>query len=113
MPKPPPKTDNIRWRGTISIDQAIAFMRSNEGQPVWLAFVRATGKKRGSIKIIARATLGAAKPKGRGPLAEDSIRRGSLHTEKGTLPMTDSETGEYFTPLISHVIGFNLLQVVH
>lgn len=36
-----------------------------------------------------------------------------LHLDAGTLPMTDVETNTYFTPLISHIIGYNDCKVYH
>lgn len=103
----------INWRGQISIDQVLAEIRSNEKSTFWLCFVRSSGKERGSLKTVAKCLYGSPKP-GRGTLdASLTDRNSAKHTEKGTLPMTNYESGEYLTPLISHIIGYNLYQVVH
>lgn len=103
------------WRGEISIQQVMLELRGDNPQTFWLAFVRSNGKHAGSIKVISSARYGA-------PLDGHGTRVGSrqkpgrskaLHTEKGTLPMTDTTNGEYKTPLISHIIGYNLYKVIH
>lgn len=104
---------NIPWRGEISIQQVLMMMRDDPSNRFWLAFVRATGKDAGSIKIVSSALYGAPldgynkrRPAGKMPAS-------ALHTEKGTLPITDSTNGQYLSPLISHIIGFNLYKVKH
>ena len=103
--------ENIRWNGTISIQCLLSEIRSDESRPFWLAFVRATGKRAGSIKVVSKAIYGAPAPKEHGAVAKVTGRSISLHTEKGTLPLTDATTGEYLTPLISHIVGYNLKKV--
>lgn len=103
----------IAWRGKISIDQALAEIRDNPSGTFWLAFVRASGKDRGSIKIVSKCLYGAPRRNHVATIAAVVSRQSALHTEKGTLPMTDYESGQYLTPLISHIIGYNLYQVTH
>lgn len=107
--------ENLAWRGTISIQKVLAEIRSDSAKPFWVVWVRATGKQAGSVKVVSRALYGAPKPhlRGRGAQAPERERNIALHTEKGTLPLTDTTTGEYKTPLISHIIGYNLMQVIH
>ena len=101
------------WIGTISIQQAYAELKGDPDKPFWIAFVRATGKNAGSIKIVSRATYGAPRPSGLAKSIGGQSYPKGLHTDKGTLPITDTTTGEYLTPLISHIIGFNLMMVKH
>lgn len=108
-----PHKDQINWRGTISIDQVLAEIRGTPGRPFWLAFVRSSGKGQGSIKKVSKCLYGAPKPHAGRMGASLTDRNSAKHTEKGTLPMTDHDTGNYLTPLISHIIGYNLYQVIH
>lgn len=105
----------IHWRGQMSIQQVIAEIRDNPQKPFWLAFVRATGKEVGSIKIVSRCLYGAPKiGEGGKALPVKSDRKRAAHVDKGTLPMTDADRpDEYLTPLISHIIGYNMYQVTH
>lgn len=106
---------DIKWRGKISIQQVLAEIRAEPTKPFWLAFVRATGKECGSIKIVGKALYGAPKRAESGSaLPALDGRKRALHTEKGTLPMTAYDApDQYMTPLISHIIGYNLYQVTH
>ena len=82
----------------------------------WLAFVRAGGKHAGSVKVVSSARYGApldGHGSTVGTRTKKPERAKALHTEKGTLPMTDSTNGDYLTPLISHIIGFNMYRVKH
>lgn len=103
--------------GQISIQQALAEIRERPEKPFWLAFVRATGKECGSIKVVAKMLYGAPRRATGGrsgtilPVKDD--RKRALHVEKGTLPCTDYDRNEYLTPLISHIIGYNLMKVIH
>ena len=103
----------LQWRGTISIDQVLAEIRDNPAGTFWLAFVRAGGKDRGSIKIVPKCLYGAPRRRHEKVIGQVVAMQAGLHTEKGTLPMTDYENGHYLTPLISHIIGYNLYQVTH
>jgi hypothetical protein len=112
--------NNIRWRGQISIQQVLAEIRGDENRPFWLAFVRATGNDAGSIKIVSSAQYGApklaygrkVKPLSSQPRSGVGTAK-ALHSEKGTLPITDTTTNQYLSPLISHIVGYNLYQVIH
>ena len=111
----------IKYQGEITIEQALADMRAVPGRVFWLAFVRSTGKERGSVKVVARCKYGSPQAQvgagQSGPgLAEILGEKKSgkwLHTDKGTLPMTDYDSGQYITPLISHLIGYNLKKIIH
>jgi len=90
-------------------------IRNDSLKPFWLAFVRASGKSAGSVKVVSTARYGAPLD-GHGDVGSRNGARPKsvvLHTEKGTLPMTDATNGEYLTPLISHIIGYNLFKVKH
>lgn len=105
-------------KGTISIQQVLATLAEDEagGQEFLISFVKSTGKDKGKIKTVCKARYGAPKPKRRGKginVNLQPISQRKLHIDSGTLPMTDCETDTYFTPLISHIIGFNGLQVIH
>lgn len=108
-----PKT--IPWRGQISINQVLAEIRAEPMKPFWLAFVRATGDGIGSVKVSGSTLYGAPRINDRtgNYKASTRLKHTALHTEKGTLPCTDKTRGEYLTPLISHIIGYNLFQVKH
>ncbi len=105
----------IPWRGQISINQVLAEIRSEPDKAFWLAFVRATGRHAGSIKVVPAALYGAPRMQntGKHKPAGGPLKPAALHTEKGTLPLTDRTNGDYLTPLISHIIGYNLYQVKH
>lgn len=103
----------INWRGSITIDEVLAEIRSDSGRPFWLAFVRSSGKETGSVKTVSKCLYGSPKPKAGRLTASLTDRKSVQHTEKGTLPMTDHDSGQYLTPLISHIIGYNLYKVVH
>jgi hypothetical protein len=103
-----------QYRGEISIQQVIADMRAGMGESFFLQFVRTSGKRKGSIKTVANVLYGAPKrelainrPGGSGE------RNTPLHTDKGTLPLTDNDTGEYITPLIATIITYNGYKVTH
>lgn len=105
----------IPWRGQISINQVLADIRSEPEKAFWLAFVRATGKNAGSVKVVPAAIYGAPRIQHTGIHRPRTgpLKAAALHTEKGTLPITDRTTGDYLTPLISHIIGYNLYRVKH
>lgn len=109
-----PKT--IPWRGEISIQQVLHMLRNDGDNVFWIAFVRAGGKDAGSVKVISSARYGAPLDGHRRQVGTRNPKPGrakALHTDKGTLPMTDTTNGEYKTPLISHIIGFNMYRVKH
>lgn len=93
---------------------------SQRGETFTLRFCRSTGKRKGSMATVAKCRYGA--PKGHREHESNSAGTGStqrtprwLHSEKGTLPMTDVEKGAkgYFTPLISHMMFFNEYKIKH
>lgn len=104
---------NIPWRGEISIQKVLQIIRDDTSKSFWMAFVRATGKEAGSIKIVSSSLYGAPLDGHRQRKPAGRIKSSSLHTEKGTLPITDNSNGHYLSPLISHIIGFNLYKVKH
>lgn len=83
---------------------------ASEGRVFVIRFVRATGPTRGSIKTITKAIKGGAI---REVSSTPSGRSKSLHKDAYTLPITDLDTGEYQSPLISHIIQFNQFKVRH
>lgn len=104
---------NFPWNGRISIQQVLADIRATPEKSFWIAFVRATGKDRGRVKVVAKAVYGAPMRTSSGMIiAPKDDRKRALHVEKGTLPMSD-EMNTYLTPLISHIIGYNLMKVIH
>lgn len=108
------ESKSLNWRGQISIQQLLAEIRERPEKSFWLAWVRASGKERGSIKIVSKCLYGAPKIGEGGkamPVKDD--RKRAMHVDKGTLPMTDYDYNEYLTPLISHIVGYNLYQVIH
>lgn len=124
---------HIKYQGEISIEQVLADMRATPGKVFWLAFVRSSGKNRGTVKVVSRCGYGAPFSVGSSTVGsgqsgtEKTLNRllnpigigygttgkSYLHVDKGTLPMTDHDTGQYLTPLISHLIGYNLKKIIH
>lgn len=94
----------------ISIQQVLSEINegASEGRVFVICFVRATGKERGSIKTVTKAIKG-------GPTREVTPPKysRSLHKDQYTLPVTDLETGEYLSPIISHIIQYNQFKVRH
>jgi hypothetical protein len=105
--------------GRIHIDevlQQISDSAERQGRPFQLAFVRSSGERKGSIKIVAKARRGVrpgAKDVGPASKADGTARKRALHSDRGTLPLYDDETGQYITPLVSHIVEFNLQKVYH
>ena len=90
----------MQIRGVISIQKVLDEIRSNERSgPFILQYVRASGKKKGSLKTV-RALYGRSKQAA--PATPSVGKTKTLHKEKGTLPITNADTNEYETPLISH-----------
>lgn len=101
------------WQGQISIQQVLAQIRATPEKTFWIAFVRATGRDRGSVKVVAKALYGAPMRTMSGKIISvKDDRKRALHVEKGTLPMSD-DMNTYLTPLISHIIGYNMMKVIH
>jgi hypothetical protein len=94
----------------ISIERVLAQIKSGNEGVFTIGFVRASGKSQGTIKTV-KALYGAPKPNG--DKAAISPRKVHTHKEAGTLPLTDHDTGDYITPLISHIILFNNYKVYH
>lgn len=105
----------LNLKGQISIQQVLAELREHPERHFWLAFVRSSGKDAGSIKVVAKTLYGAPKRAtgGSGIIPVKDGRKRALHIEKGTLPCTDYDRNEYITPLISHIVGYNLMKVTH
>lgn len=101
-----------------NISQVLAEIMDDEhtGKTFVIRFVRSVGKKKGSIKTVAKAVYGAAKRKAQSSAPVDNTNNTNKprkHVDAGTIPMTDTETGKYFTPLISHIIEYNNFKVRH
>jgi hypothetical protein len=102
----------MQIRGEISIQKVLDEIRSNERSvPFVLQFVRSTGKQKGSLKTV-RAFYGRSTQAAIGAAAKREKAK-TLHKEKGTLPITNADTNEYETPLISHFRVFNGYRVKH
>lgn len=98
----------------ISIQKVLAEIRSNEeGKPFLLKFIRAkksgNGEK-GSHKVVAKALYGRSVRLGDG---SPTGARGVHHKTSGTIPITDTETNQYLTLLISHLVQFNSFKIKH
>lgn len=101
----------MQIRGEISIQKVLDDIRSNERQgPFVLQYVRASGKQKGSLKTV-RAFYGRSTQ----PVATAPGRNKAkvLHKEKGTLPITNADTNEFETPLISHFRLYNGYRIKH
>ena len=103
----------MQHNGEISIQQVLAEIREHSGRTFFMQFVRVTGTRRGTIKTVAKAIYGRAKSPGELPKTSEAERNRALHVEKGTLPMTDYDIGEYLTPLIACIISYNGYKVRH
>jgi len=104
-------------RKQISIQAVLAETQSlsTDGETFTLRYVRSTGKRKGSIKTVAKARRGV-RTGFSGSSTTDAERSRSRHTDSGTLPIIDTEAppdDQYLTPLISHIIGFNHYKVIH
>jgi hypothetical protein len=107
----------------ISIQQVLAEISdtSDFGKTFTIDFVRSTGQGKGTIAKVAKARYGAPignrraqqRINGSKEAAQSGISEKRAHVENGTVPMTDTEHNRYFTPLISHIIGYNGLKVIH
>jgi len=100
----------------ISISEVLALIKgAGEEETFALKIVRSTGKAKGSIGFYPRVRYG--KPRDRGAAARKAARNGDpppwLHTDRGTIPLTDTDRNRYIAPLISHIIQYNQYRVRH
>lgn len=102
------------YKGEITIEQALAEMRK-PGAVFWLAFCRATGKERGKMKIVSRVRYGAPPTPGRVGVRPSELTQHTqpLFTDTSQLPCHNADNETFFTPLISHLEGFNLKKIIH
>lgn len=90
----------------------------NGGATFQLSWVRSSGPRKGSIKTVGKVRRGLSKEAKEGVIRQrvsdksDNKPR-ALHIDRDTIPLVCAETGQYLTPLISHIIEFNLLKVYH
>lgn len=109
----------MKQPGEITIEQMLSQIRANPDQTFVLSFVRATGKKKGTVKTVAKCKIGAHpiyRQAARQPAEnKDGSTRAKnvLMVDSSQLACHNAETGEYLTPLISHIIGYNLKKVIH
>lgn len=91
----------------LSIQEVLQRIKESGSETFTLRFVRSTGKKKGSIKTVI-AIYGKS-------IRETSSKMRNVIKMKdaGTIPITDTESDIYLTPLISHIIGFNQFKVIH
>lgn len=102
----------MQIRGEISIQKVLDEIRDNERQgPFVLQYIRATGKQKGSLKTV-RALYGRSTQAAIGGSAKREKAK-TLHKERGTLPITITDTNEYETPLISHFRLYNGFRIKH
>ncbi len=110
-------TTHLRFRmKAIHIDEVLVLMEAHYGATFQLAFVRATGKRAGSICHINRAKKGVGSRviKTRTHKQSDSNgRKKPLHKDNETIPIVDTQNEKYMSVLISHIIKFNNRQVTH
>lgn len=97
-------------RTRIHINEVLSTLSESDGKAHQISWVRATGRKRGSIKTVGRVwravpKLDKPKKRGRKPRA--------LHADRHTIPLVDADTGQPLTPLVSHIIEFDLKKVIH
>ena len=89
----------------------------NQGATFQHSWVRSSGPKKGSIKTVARVRRGLSKEAREMTARKRSQQKDNkpraLHIDRDTIPLVDAETGQYLTPLISHIIQFNLQKVYH
>lgn len=108
----------MEYAGEIGIQEVLAAIADDEGiqRSFSLGFVRSSGDKKGSIKVVDKCRYGLPrselKRRNKGQRNISSTPR-RLHIDAGTIPVTDVSTGRYVTPLISHIIMYNNLQVKH
>ena len=103
----------------IGIWEVISRIKTGEDGDFTLVVIRSSGKLKGHEKVFARARYGAPEqavhqPSGKrgGSNSEKHLTVGA-HKENGTIPITDLETRQYKSPLISHIIGYNGRKVIH
>ena len=100
----------MNYRGKIGISTVLAEIRDNPGDDFWLEFVKSDGS--GAVRIIAKALYGRGKTAKR-EQGSGRIKKKAMFKRTSQLPITNYETGEFRTPLISHIIGYNQYQVTH
>lgn len=99
----------------ISINHALDIIK-NAGRAFELHFVRATGKKAGSIKtgVYTYGAPNPRAPKKSAPGAPERMEmKNKTHVINGTLPLTDQKTKALCTPLISHLIKIDAYRIKH
>lgn len=106
----------INYQGQITIEQVLSEIRANPDRTFLLHFCRATGKQRGTVKVVPKCRV--AKPKehyrrpGPQPIKRGYVKR-SLMVDRGQIGLENAETGEYLTPLMSHFMAYNLKKIIH
>lgn len=98
---------------TITIQQVLAeIIDTSNTKPFSLTWVRSTGKNRGSLKSVDQAVRGTSKGYNRKEPHKQS-RRSREWVERGILPITDSQSNQFMTVKISHIVAYNGYQVRH
>lgn len=112
---------NAKARPSVyPIDQVLALMESE----MWpdgfqITFVISTGQRIGQLKTVKRARKGAPSDlplvngRKKSVTGKPQQRRRWLHKSHETIPLVNMATEKYFTPLISHIIGFNGVPIRH
>lgn len=92
----------------MSIYEVLEQIRSNDGTPFVLQFVRATGKAKGSIKTV-RVLPGRSA----GSTAKKTERKMASLKESYKLLLNDLDNRVPVTPFISHLTQYNGFTIKH
>jgi len=100
----------------ISMSEVLLNLR--DGQKCSLAYIRATGKRRGSMKHIINAIEGwnYRSFKSRTPIEHIRARfetNINKNKQKGIIPIIDLDNKQQLTLHISHLVKYNGLTIVH
>lgn len=105
-----------KYRRQISFSIVLARIKSRaDGERFVLEHIKASGKHKGTL-VRGEYRYGAPTQEVHTPRAKatgDLDRR--EHVERGTLPLTRLDKGvpRYQTPLISHLISYNDMKIMH
>jgi len=105
-----------KYRRQINISEVISRIKSRaDGERFVLGHIKASGKHKGTL-VRGEYRYGAPSQEVHIPRAKasgDIDRR--EHVERGTLPLTRLDHGapRYQTPLISHLISYNDMKILH
>ena len=115
----------MEYRGSIGISTMLADIRSKPEETFTLEWWRAANEhnlrknKAGTVKLVAKAVMGA--PKRMNAMRTKSTKAKGHRTyankadfrDTSQFPITDSESGQFLTPLLSHLKSYNGLKIIH